>query len=150
MRSARLLLVAPAATALVLTGVSPAWAAGDDGNHNGDDASAKVLEIKDEAEVKDDGDEVKVSFKYECEDNSKDVTAHVKLENDARYEKDDVDLDCDGDEHWKTVTLEKKGHDEVEKGDDVEVTVKIEENGDELDKKTEDVEIKEDNGHDDH
>ena len=65
MRSVRLLLAAPAATALVFTGISPAWA-GDDGNghHNGDDAWAKVLEIDDEAELEDDGDGFEVRFKY--------------------------------------------------------------------------------------
>jgi hypothetical protein len=143
MRSARLLLVVPAATALVFTGLSPASAT-DDHNGHGGDAWAKVLEIDDEAEVKDHGDEVEVRFKYKCEDDGEDVEARVTLDNDARYEQDDVELDCDGDAHWKTVTLEKKGHDEVEDGDDVEVTVKIKANGDELDEKTEDVEVEDD------
>ena len=67
MRTARLLLAAPAATALVFTGMAPAWA-GDDDHHNGDDASAEVIRIDDEAEVNDDGDEVDVKFRYECED----------------------------------------------------------------------------------
>ncbi len=59
MRSARLLLAVPAATALVLSGTSPAWAGGDDnGHHHDDDAWAEILEIDDEAELEDDGDEV--------------------------------------------------------------------------------------------
>ena len=49
MRTARLLLAAPAATALVFTGMAPAWAGDDDDHHNGDDAWAKILEIDDEA-----------------------------------------------------------------------------------------------------
>jgi hypothetical protein len=157
MRAARLLLAAPAATALVLTGISPAWA-GDDGNghHNGDDASAEVLSIDDEAELEDDGDEIEVRFEYKCEEDDKDsVTADVELKNhDVRYEKDDVDLRCDGDEHWKSVDLDKK-KDEAKEGKEYDVTVTINENGDELDSLTEEVEVVDeengdDNGRKDH
>ena len=80
MRSARLLLAVPAATALVFTGVSPAWAGGDgNGHHDDDDAWAKILEIDDEAELEDDGEELEVRFEYKCEEDDKDsVTADVK------------------------------------------------------------------------
>ena len=89
MRSARLLLAAPAATALVFTGMAPAWAGGDHGDHHdGDGASAEVHRIGGEAELKDDGDVLAVRFKYECEDNDEELEADVKAENDSRIQEE--------------------------------------------------------------
>ncbi len=157
MHRSRLLLVVPAATALVLTGIAPAAADGGGGHDNGNDAWAEILEIDDEAELSDDGDELDVTFEYKCEADGEDVTADVTAENGATYTKDDVDLDCDGDKHSITVTLEKENDDEFEKGDRVEVTVTISADDDELDKKSEWVEVvddddgdHDDNGDEDH
>jgi hypothetical protein len=142
MRRSRLLLAVPAVTALLFTGIGPASAGDDHPKHDNGDVWAKVLEIGDEAELEDDGDEIEVSFRYKCEEDDRDsVTADVELKNhDVRYEKDDVDLRCDGDEHWKNVDLDKK-EDEAREGKEYDVTVTINENGDELTSETEDVEV---------
>ncbi|WP_222271715.1 hypothetical protein [Modestobacter marinus] len=146
MRSARLFLVAPAVTALVFAGAGPALASG--GGHDGhDDTDAEVLEIDDEAWIKDDGDKVKVEFDYKCWGDEDDITTKVTLkqwDDDVKYEKEfDNELDCDGDEHTKEVTLDKEGDDEVEEGK-AKVTVRFEdEDGDELDEESEYVEVEE-------
>jgi hypothetical protein len=153
MRYARLLLAAPAATALVFTGISPAWAGDDgDGHHHDDDASAEVLRIGGEAELRDDGNKLAVRFKYECEDDGEDLEADVKADNDARYEKKGVDLDCDGDSHWITVELKQKSDNEAEDGDKVDVTVKIDvPGGDDAEKTRKDVDVVDDfSDHHDH
>ncbi|MGY1691269.1 hypothetical protein [Geodermatophilus sp. SYSU D01105] len=154
MRRSRLLLALPAATALVFTGAAPAWAGGDDGHHNGDDAWAKVVEIDDEAELGDDGDTLDVTFTYKCEDDDDkdDITADVTAEkDDIKYEAEDEELKCDGEENEITVTLDKKDE-AAEEGDWVEVTVTISDGDDELDEESEWVEVVDeengdDNGH---
>ena len=155
MHRSRLLLVVPAATALVFTGVAPAWAGGDGGHHNGDEAWAKVVEIDDEAELGDDGDTLDVTFTYKCEDEDKDngdeVTADVTAKNehkDIRYEADGEDLECNGEENEITVTLDVKDE-KAEEGDWVKVTVTISHDDDELAEESEWVEVvDDDNGHD--
>ncbi|HEX2075660.1 MAG TPA: hypothetical protein VHF92_17920, partial [Geodermatophilus sp.] len=96
MHRTRLLLAVPAATALVFTGLAPA-SANVAGNHdNGDDASAEVLEIEDEAELRNGDDLLAVTFEYRCEDDGEDVEADVRAEDgDILYEKNNVNLDCD-------------------------------------------------------
>jgi hypothetical protein len=152
MRSVRLLLAAPAATALVFTGISPAWAGDDDWDHHDGDASAEVIRIGGEAELRDDGNKLAVRFKYECEDNGEELEADVKAENDSEYKKNGVDLDCDGDEHWITVELKQKSDDEAKDGDEVDVTVKIDvPGGDDAEKTRKDVEVVDDfSDHHDH
>ena len=145
MNRSRLLLTLPAATALVLAGGSPALAGGD--GHSDNDTWAKVIEINDEAELEDEGELLKVTFEYKCEEEDEDsVTADVVAENkdeDLRYEADDVNLDCNGEKNEITVDLERdEDSEKAEEGDKVDVTVTINENGDELDSKTkEDVEV---------
>jgi hypothetical protein len=145
MNRSRLLLALPAATALVLAGGSPALAGGD--GHSDNDTWAKVIEINDEAELEDEGELLKVTFEYKCEEEDEDsVTADVVAENkdeDLRYEADDVNLDCNGEKNEITVDLERdEDSEKAEEGDKVDVTVTINENGDELDSKTkEDVEV---------
>ncbi|WP_369132888.1 hypothetical protein [Modestobacter sp. I12A-02662] len=149
MRSARLFLVAPAVTALVLTGASPAMAGGGDHDKD-DDLYAKVLEIDDEGTIEEHGDEVVVEFDYKCEDDDKDgdnITTKVTLEHwdgDVEYEAEfDNELKCDGEEQTKEVTLEKEGEDDAEEGK-AEVTVRFEdEDGDELDEESEHVDLEE-------
>jgi hypothetical protein len=152
MRSARLLLAAPAATALVFAGMSPALAGDDDWDHHGDDdASAEVHRIGGEAELRDDGNKLAVRFKYECEDNDEELEADVKAENDSEYKKNGVDLDCDGDEHWITVELKQKSDDEAKEGDEVDVTVKIDvPGGDDAEKTRKDVEVVDEFSHHHH
>ena len=150
MRRSRLLLALPAATALVFTGVAPAWAGGDD-HHNGDDAWAEVVEIDDEAELGDDGDTLDVTFTYKCDDDDDDddISADVTAKNwhkDIRYEAEDEKLDCNGEENEITVTLDKKDE-AAEEGDHVKVTVTISDGDDELDSESEWVKVvDEDNG----
>ncbi len=149
MQRTRLLVVVPAATALVFTGIAPAAANGDGGHHHDDDAWAEVLDIDNEAELEDDGDKLEVRFEYKCEDDGEDVEADVTAKNDGHYKADDVDLECDGEERWITVTLEKKHGDEFEEGDRVHVTVTITADDEVLDEETEHVRVvDEDNGHD--
>ncbi|MBB3084956.1 hypothetical protein [Geodermatophilus sabuli] len=147
----RLLLVVPAATALVFTGISPALAGGGDGHHD-DDAWAKVVDINDEAELGDDGDELDVTFTYECDDDDDeyDISADVTAKNrheDIRYEGDKA-LDCNGEENEITVTLEKKDE-AAEEGDWVKVTVTINDDDDELAEESEWVEVVDDDNGDD-
>jgi hypothetical protein len=145
MHRPRLLLVVPAATALVFTGLAPA-AADEGGGHHGDDAWARVVSIDEEAEATKDAAEVTVEFDYMCE--GEDITATVVLEQDhgdVRYEaelEEGDDLTCDGDKRTAEATLEPvKDSEDVENGE-AEVTVTFEdEDGEELDSLTADVEV---------
>jgi hypothetical protein len=143
---ARLLLVVPATAGLVFAGVSPAVA--HPGNGGGDDASARILRIADEAEVTNGGNRVEVTFRYKCEDgdgNDEEVVADVLLRQrngDARYKKEDVNLRCDDTRRWKTVSLRMVGDDEVEEGDKavVRVILRTEDDG-RLDRERQKVDI---------
>jgi hypothetical protein len=161
MNRPRLLLAVPAATALVLTGVSPAWAGG---GHGHDDVWAEVVSIADEAEADDDAEYVDVSFDYKCEDDdgdddANDFIAKVTLkqdDGDVRYEGEFDDLECDGEEQTaEDVRLDQESDDEVENGK-AWVTVRIlDEDGEVLDRERESVEVSgvddDDNGrHDGH
>ena len=145
MNRRRLLLALPAATALVLAGGSPALAGGD--GYSDDDTWAKVIEINDEAELEEDGDKLEVTFEYKCEEKDEDsVTADVVAENEdknIRYEKEDEDLDCNGEKNEITVALEVvEDYEKAEEGDKVDVTVTITEDDEKLDEETkEDVEV---------
>jgi hypothetical protein len=154
MRSSRLLIVLPAATALVFAGAAPAMAGGD--HHDNDDAWAKVLDIGDEAELDDDGHELEVKFEYKCEDgDDDDVSADVVAEKDRKhgddttYEVSDVDLKCDGDARWITVTLKHDEGDVLEDGDEAEVTVTLTAGDESLDSETETVDVVDDVDDDD-
>jgi hypothetical protein len=161
MKRSRLLLVLPATTALVFTGISPALAGGGDG-HGHDDTWAEVISIDDKAKADDDAEYVDVSFDYKCEDEDgddekNDFVAKVTLkqdDGDVRYEGEFDDLTCDGDEQTaEDVRLDKKSDDAVENGE-AWVTVRIvDEEGDTLDRKRESVEVEgvdDDDKHHDH
>jgi hypothetical protein len=141
MNRSRLLLAVPGATVLVLAGGSPAWAGGD--GHEDEKTYAEVVSIADEASVEKDGDELTVEFTYKCEDGD-DIKTHVALwqkETEAYYEtKVKGDLECDGEEQTKEVTLEKKSDEEAENGD-AKVKVAFHKDGEKLDKKVEDVTV---------
>ena len=142
MNRPRLLLAVPAATALVFTGVAPAWAGEGDGH---DDVSAEVISIGDEAQADDDAEYVDVEFDYKCEhdDDDHDVSAKVTLKqdgDDVRYEGKSDALDCDGKEQTEEVRLYKDSRDEVENGE-AWVTVRIRHDDKTLDKLTESVEV---------
>ena len=142
MRRTRLLLVVPAATALVFTGMSPALAGGGDGHgHGHDDVWAEVVSIGDEAEATDDAKSVDVEFEYKCE--GEDLTAKVVLKqgDDVRYEGKSEELECDGGKQSETVTLDQESHDAVENGE-AWVTVRIvDADGDTLDRERESVDV---------
>ena len=148
MKRSRLLLVAPAATALVFTGMSPALAGGGDGH--GHDNWAEVISIADEATADDDAEYVDVSFDYKCEDDdgdddANDFVAKVTLKQDdgnVRYEGEFDDLTCDGEKQTaEDVRLDKKSDDAVENGE-AWVKVKIVDADDEtLDRKRESVDV---------
>ena len=147
MNRPRLLLAVPAATALVFTGVAPAWAGGGDGD---DDVWAEVVSIADEAEADGDAEYVDVSFDYKCEDDdgddeANDFVAKVTLKQDdgnVRYEGEFDDLTCDGEEQpAEDVRLYQKSDDAVENGK-AWVTVRILDEDDEvLDRLTETVDV---------
>ncbi len=138
MQRPRLLLVVPAATALVFTGISPAWAGGGDGH---DDVWAEIVSIEDEADADDDAERVRVEFTYKCEDDDG-VTAKVTLkqDDDVRYEGESDDLECNGEENSEEVELSKEGEDDVENGE-ARVTVRIRYDDETLDRETESVEV---------
>ena len=153
MKNPRLLLVVPAATALVFTGMSPALAGGDHGHDDSGAADnwAEVISIADEATADDDDAEyVDVSFDYKCEDDDgdddeNDFVAKVTLKQDygnVWYEGDFEDLTCDGDKQTaEDVRLDKKSDDAVENGE-AWVKVKIVDADDEtLDRKRESVDV---------
>ena len=121
MRAARLLLAAPAATALVFTGISPAWAGGDgDHHHNGDDDCAQIVEIL-RVEITDD-DEAEVYFTYKCDEDTDDLKAAAKVRQDGtRYETDGRERvkDCEEDERRRTTsTVEKERGDDAQDADE--------------------------------
>lgn len=159
MNRPRLLLAVPAATALVFTGVAPAWAGEGDG-HGHDDVWAEVISIGDEAQADDDAEYVDVEFDYKCEDDdgdddANDFVAKVTLkqdDGDVRYEGEFDDLECDGEEQTaEDVRLDQKSDDEVENGE-AWVTVRILDADDEvLDRERESVEVSgvDDDGDDD-
>jgi hypothetical protein len=145
MRRTRLLVVLPAAGALLFTGLAPA-AAGDydDRDRGRDDAWAEVLSIGDEAELERGGDQVEVTFKYKCEDGDRDdedVTADVVLDNRGRYEADDVALRCNGRAQSVTATLDQESDREAREGGRAHVTVTLTADDDVLDSDTERVRI---------
>jgi hypothetical protein len=147
MKHPRLLLVVPAATALVFTGMSPALAGGGDGH---DENSAEVISIADEATADDDAEYVDVSFDYKCDDDDgdddeNDFVAKVTLKQDdgnVRYTGEFDDLTCDGeDQTAEDVRLDKDSDDAVENGE-AWVKVKIVDADDEtLDRKWESVDV---------
>jgi hypothetical protein len=147
MKHPRLLLVVPAATALVFTGMSPALAGGGDWH---DENSAEVISIADEATADDDAEYVDVSFDYTCEDDdgdddANDFVAKVTLKQDygnVRYTGEFDDLTCDGEEQTaEDVRLDKDSDDAVENGE-AWVKVKIVDADDEvLDRKWESVDV---------
>jgi hypothetical protein len=150
MKRSRLLLVVPAATALVFTGISPALAGGGDGHGHDDDNWAEVISIADKAQADDDAEYVDVSFDYKCEDDDgdddeNDFVAKVTLKQDhgdVRYEGEFDDLKCDGEEQTaEDVRLDKESDDAVENGE-AWVTVRIvDADGETLDEKRESVEV---------
>ncbi|WP_448624571.1 hypothetical protein [Geodermatophilus sp. URMC 64] len=150
MNRSRLLLVFPATTALVFTGLSPAWAHGDYDHHG---PSAEVLSIDDDVRANDDGDKAWVSFDYRCRGEEKDIDVEVDLrQGDAHLEADFNGkgvLDCDGDRHTLTVTVRDRGDDL--RNDDADVRVRFEEadDGDLLDELTDDVDVSGVDRHDD-
>lgn len=158
MKRSRLLLVVPAATALVFTGISPALAGGGDG-HGHDDKWAEVISISDEADADKDAEYVDVSFDYKCEDDDgddekNDFVAKVTLkqdDGDVRYEGEFDDLECDGKEQTADdVRLDKESDDAVENGEAwVKVRI-VDEDGETLDRKWESVDVKgvDDDDHD--
>ena len=152
MHRSRLLLAVPAATALVFTGLSPAWAHdyGDGHGHgNGHErVSADVRDIDDDAWANAEGTRVKVTFEYKCEGDEEDIRVEVTLRQEnghvARFDTSfngRHELDCDGDRHEKTVTL--RDHGDRLRNDEAEVTVRFEKEhgGRLLDERTEDVDV---------
>jgi hypothetical protein len=129
MRTTRLLVVVPAATALAFTGLAPASA---HGHH--DDIEASVDDINDKARF--DDDKVEVKFTYSCDDGDDDkIKAHVTLRQDGtRYAATVDDLECDVDEEEVEVWLEEKRND-LENGR-ARVTVRLVHDHDELDEET--------------
>jgi hypothetical protein len=154
MRSTRLLVVVPAAAALVLTGLSPAAAHDGDrhhdkNGHNGD-IEASVDEIGGRAHFDEDDEEVRVAFRYDCEDGDDDhIKAHVKLEQDDSLYEGWFKLACDVDDRWVAVWLDEEDND-LDVGEDAEVTVTLYDDDDKLDEKSrDDVKVR-DADHDGH
>ncbi|MGY1635195.1 hypothetical protein ACI78V_00910 [Geodermatophilus sp. SYSU D00742] len=152
-RRSRLLLVVPAATALVFTGISPALAGGGhDGHHNGHD-DVWIVDI-DRVEIEND-DEARVYFTYECDDDTDDLSAKAVVRQDGtRYEskdKEDID-DCteNGDEQEDSVLVKKDYGDELDADEDAKVRVVLYEDDDEVDSETDyDVDVEDDDDDDD-
>jgi len=117
MHRSRLLLVVPAVSALVFTGIAPA--AAHDGDHGDGDkhrASGEITEIDDTVEAEG-RDRVEAEFEYECS-GTHHGRADVHLyqrRGDVHY-AGDVWLDCDGDEHWTSVDLYRESDDRVRNG----------------------------------
>jgi hypothetical protein len=155
-RRSRLLLVVPAATAMVFTGLSPALAGGgDDGHRHGNDVW--IVDI-DRVEIEND-DEARVYFTYECDEDTDDLSAkaHVR-QDDSRYatkHKEDVD-DCEegGDAQEDSVLVKRYDGDELDADEDAKVRVTLYEDDDEVDSESDrnvDVEADDNgngNGHD--
>lgn len=118
MRRTRLLVVLPAAGALLFTGLAPAAAGDDYDRHHDDRLAAKVLDIDDEADANRRGTEVSVTFDYKCWGDERDLVARVALRQDgARFSgSSDRDFECNGRTQSKTVTLEDSGG-RLENGD---------------------------------
>jgi hypothetical protein len=138
MRRTRLLVVLPAAGALLFTGLAPAAAGDDYDRHRDDRLAAKVIDIDDEAEANRRGTEVSVTFDYKCWGDEDDLVARVVLRQDgARYSgSSDRDFECDGHEQSKTVELRDSGG-RLE-NDDARVTVRLlDDDGDVLSERTE-------------
>jgi hypothetical protein len=151
MRSARLLLAVPAATALVFTGISPAWAGGDGNGHHHDDDDVRIVEIL-RVEITDD-DEAEVYFTYKCDEDTDDLEAEAKVwQNGTRYEGREDVKDCKEDEKQEdSVTVEKKRGDSLDADEDAKVTVTLYEDDDEVDEKTDDdVDVEDDDDDKDH
>ncbi|MGY1821410.1 hypothetical protein [Geodermatophilus sp. SYSU D00079] len=134
-RRSRLLLVVPAATAMVFTGLSPALAGGGD-HHDKNDV--RIVEIE-RVEIEND-DEARVYFTYECDEDTDNLSAkaHVR-QDDARYaskDKEDVE-DCEADEEQEDSVLVKRHHgDELDADEDAKVRVTLYEDDDEVDSET--------------
>jgi hypothetical protein len=152
-RRSRLLLVVPAATAMVFTGLSPALADNGGGHRNGED-DVRIVEI-DRVEIEND-DEARVYFTYECDEETDKLSAkaHVR-QDDSRYaskHREDVE-DCDeGDEQEDSVLVKRYDGDELNARDDAKVRVTLYEDDDEVDSETDrNVDVEDDdngNGHD--
>jgi hypothetical protein len=141
MRSTRLLIVLPAATALVFTGLAPASANDNDRDRNGR-LSAEVTDIDRHAQANDRGTRVRVTFDYECRGDDDDITTRVVLkQRGARFDtKFDGGLYCNGREHSKTVVLRDSGG-RLENGD-ARVTVRFDDGRRGLDDDTESVRVR--------
>jgi hypothetical protein len=157
MRSARLLLAVPAATALVFTGMSPAWAGDDRGHH--DDNDVEIVDILRVEIDEHDDDKARVYFTYKCDDDADDLQAEATVTQerrgeDSKYETDgkqDV-KDCDkGDTEEDSVLVKKEDGPDLDEDRDAKVTVTLYEDGDEVDEKTDDdVNVVEEDGDGDH
>jgi hypothetical protein len=151
MKRPRLLLVIPAATALVFTGMAPAWAG--DGNRHDDDVSARILSIDNTARADDDARYVDVEFRYRCDDgrDREDVSARVTLtqRGNVRYEGRQG-LICDNERRTEDVRLYQESRQDVDNGR-ADVTVRIRHDGDTIASAEDTVRVRgvDDNGHDD-
>jgi hypothetical protein len=94
MNRARLLIV-PAATALLFSGMAPAMAGHD---RHGGHLEADVVSIGDVARANRDGDAVWVQFTYKCRGDDARIRTTVSLEQDhARFRASfQDDLTCNG------------------------------------------------------
>jgi len=144
MRSTRLLVVVPAAAALVFGGLAPASAHdkhhghdGHHGHHQGHHAvRADVDYIGDHARA--DRDKVKVSFVYDCEDNRHStITADVTLWQDHSRYSNSVSVPCNVWDKYQEVWLYEQ-RDDLDNGY-AKVNVKLRDGGTWLHEKAEPV-----------
>jgi|SRR3954470_6086308 hypothetical protein len=142
MHRSRLLLAVPAATALVLTGLSPAWAA--PGNDHGR-ARAVITDIDNDAHANRAGDRVRVEFTYRCRGHEDDIDVTVRLrQHDARFRAEfngKNKLDCDGHRHTVSVRLRPDNGDDLENGD-ARVTVVFKDDDDVIARRSETVDVR--------
>jgi hypothetical protein len=121
MRSTRLLVVVPAAAALVFTGLAPA-SAHDDRHHGGHGLRAEVEAIGDHARA--DHGKVKVAFAYDCYDGRRDsIKADVTLTQKGSRYGNSVSVPCDVNDKWVEVWLYEQ-RDDLDNGH-ATVTVKL-------------------------
>ena len=109
----RLLLVVPAVSALIFTGVAPA--AADEGGKNR--AGGSVTKIDRSVEAHRNGDKVRADFEYECEGTRRgNADVHLYQRRGDVHYAGEVWLKCDGDEHWVSVDLYRESDDRVRNG----------------------------------
>ena len=136
MRSSRLLLVVPAVSALVFTGVGPATA--HDGHHHNGNNDVEIVDIL-RVEITED-DEAEVYFTYKCDEDTKDLEAAARVrQDDARYSGREDVKDCEeGETQTDSVTVTERRGGELDADEDAKVTVTLYEDDERVDRETDD------------